>query len=219
MTKKNYVLVIAGASGAGKSTVADILISRGGYELSRSATTRNQRADKRDGEYLFVSEAEFVKMVSLGQMLEYTEYGGNLYGTPASEIDRIISSGKTPLLVLDLKGVKSLKTLATPYPVYAFYIYDELNRIEERLYSRDMTDGASVKNFLSFVKRKEQNIKDYLTIEEYAPYIDSFVKNTTPEECALEIKQRISASLSGEEIEEDKSGIASALVNMAKAKL
>ena len=101
-------LVIAGASAVGKTTVGTLLVESGKFELVRSVTTREMRGDAFGSEYIYLTRDEFLKLVSDGGVLEYTEYAGNLYGTPRSEIERIVGEGKTPLLILDLNGVKSL---------------------------------------------------------------------------------------------------------------
>ena len=47
----SFAVIIAGLSGAGKTTVADALIAaEGNLEMSRSATTRQRRGDGRDDE-------------------------------------------------------------------------------------------------------------------------------------------------------------------------
>ena len=94
----NKILVIVGPSGVGKTTVADkILSSKAEFSFVRSATTRLPRGDGKDSEYLYVSREEFARRVENGEMLEYMEYGDNLYGTPRSEIDRVFSEGRIPL--------------------------------------------------------------------------------------------------------------------------
>lgn len=55
----------------------------GRYVLSVSATTRAPRPGERDGvNYYFMTRDEFAHKISAGEMLEYAEYVGNLYGTP-----------------------------------------------------------------------------------------------------------------------------------------
>ena len=56
-----YAIIVAGPSGAGKTTVADGLIeSLGNLEMSRSATTREKRGDGRDNEYIYLQKDEFL---------------------------------------------------------------------------------------------------------------------------------------------------------------
>ena len=96
-------LVLVGPSAVGKTTVMSELIRRGPeFEFIRSATTRSPRGDGHDDEYIYLTVDEFRARISTGGMLEYTEYGGNLYGTPASEITpalRPLSSGSIILAI------------------------------------------------------------------------------------------------------------------------
>ena len=168
-------LIIAGASAAGKTTVAHKLIERGGFELVRSLTTREVRPDSFGAEYIYTDREEFMRLVCSGAVLEHTEYSGNLYGTPRSEIERIAATGKTPLLILDLDGVRSL-SVAEGVDACSVYIYGSLNVLETRLYERYIGNTPSPDGLAKFVSRKEQNITDYLGMEEYSPYLYAFVR-------------------------------------------
>lgn len=168
-------LIIAGASAAGKTTVAHKLIEEGGFELVRSLTTRGMRSDSYGAEYIYTDREGFLRLLSEGGVLEYTEYSGNLYGTPRSEIERIASSGKTPILILDLNGVRSLASAEGIEPC-SIYLYGSLNVLETRLYERYIGDTPTAEGLASFVLRKEQNITDYLSAEDVAPYFYRFVR-------------------------------------------
>ena len=94
------------------------------YSLSRSATSRPVREDDiGKDEYIFCTKEEFIEKINSGDMVESTVYGENMYGTPRSELDRILTEGKLPVLVLDLNGVKAFREADLPYPVYIFYVY------------------------------------------------------------------------------------------------
>ena len=182
----NFAIVIAGASGGGKTSVAKRLISNNSelYSLSRSATSRPMREDdKGKNEYLFCSKEEFLYKIDCGDMVEYTEYGGNHYGTPKSELERIISEGKNPVLVLDMNGVRAFKSAKLDFPVYTFYVYEHINVIEQRLYDRDLKENPTVETFLSFQKRKNANIADYINAPEYSESIDAYIKNSELDSC------------------------------------
>ena len=99
----NRILVLAGPSAVGKTTVMKEILSHSSrFEFMRSATTRAPRSDGNDSEYVYLSKEEFKAQIVSGEMLEYTEFGGNFYGTPISELKRASALGKTPLLILDI---------------------------------------------------------------------------------------------------------------------
>lgn len=99
------VVVISGPSGVGKSTLCRHLVQRLGAVLSVSATTRSKSPHEQDGsDYYFLSRQEFQRRLQAGQFLEYAEYLGNLYGTPAEPVHRALQAGKTVLLELEVQG-------------------------------------------------------------------------------------------------------------------
>ena len=156
----------------------------GRFEFIRSATTRAPRGDGHDNEYIYVSREEFLSRIENGKMLEYMEYGENFYGTPASEIERIFDLGKTPLLILDIVGVNSIKSTERDFRTIAMYIYDDLDVMEERLYSRELAHNPTEQALATFIKRKNANICDYDNIPSYAHLFDAFIKNDTVDSSA-----------------------------------
>lgn len=170
-------IVIAGASGVGKTTVANLILEKCDFSLVRSATTRPPREDGNYDEYLYLTREEFLSRVENGEMLEFTEYGDRLYGTPKSEIERIVSEGKIPLLIVDLSGVQSFSKKREEFSHKAFYLYEDINVIEKRLYDRELSQ-PSPDGLLNFFKRKQANITDFLRLPELADGFFAFVKNT-----------------------------------------
>ncbi len=192
-----YAIIISGPSGCGKTTVAEELISaEGNLEMSRSATTRERRADGKEDEYVYVSVEEFERSIAEGDVLEGTKYSGNYYGTRKSELDRIFAMGKCPILVLDYVGVKSLRE-RLDYPVYAFYIYTSLEEAERRLSKRDMNGEPSEKAKATFLRRRAENIKDYSILTTVAHRYDAFVENRDLDTCVSEIRSYIRILKSG----------------------
>ena len=182
------ILVLVGASGVGKTTVADcILNSSSRFALVRSVTTRAPRGDGRDDEYIYIDREEFLSRAKNGGLIEYTEYGDNLYGTPVSELERIFASGKIPLLILDIEGVKSLRKGAFDFGAVAVYIWDTLDTVEKRLSARDLAEPTE-KKIESFNKRISMNVRDYRSMPDIAHLFDMFVRNGgRVDECAEKI--------------------------------
>ena len=190
------ILVIAGQSAVGKTTVVGRILEKDGrFEYIRSATTRAPRADAFNSEYIYLSKEEFEKRILGGCMLEYTEYGGNFYGTPKSEIERIFSAGKIPLLILDLNGVEALKRSHYDFSVFAVYITADRDIIEKRLLERVRASGMTKEAMDVFEKRKLQNAKDLERLEKIREIFDFTSENKDIEECAESITAAFFASL------------------------
>ena len=170
------ILILVGPSAVGKTTVMTKILEtyNGQFESVRSATSRAPRGDAFDDEYIYLSREDFLLSVERGDLLEHMEYGDNLYGTPKSEVTRILSEGKIPLLILDMVGVESIKSKERPFLTVAAYIYDTLDVLTERLSLRCFSGKRDEETFR---KRVRANIADYLSLPEREPLFDIFVKN------------------------------------------
>ncbi|MEY3696781.1 MAG: hypothetical protein RJA41_431, partial [Actinomycetota bacterium] len=76
------LIVVSGPSGVGKSSVVSWIKNHNtDVWVSVSMTTREKRPDEENGrEYFFVSRENFQRNIDAGQMLEWAEFAGNLYG-------------------------------------------------------------------------------------------------------------------------------------------
>lgn len=214
-------IILVGPSAVGKTTVAHAMLEMGDkYELVRSVTTREMRADSFGSEYIYISRDEFLHQIEVGGVLEHTEYAGQLYGTPRSEIDRITSEGRVPLLILDLNGANSLYKAEGISPC-TVYLYDDLDVMEQRLRARYISDNTSEADQKRYDSRTKQNLIDYSNMNEYESFIYSFVKNcATVECCAKKINEvyDIFADDTPKNFDEVKA-TAEALSSAAKAKM
>ena len=203
MKRENCVLVIAGPSGVGKTVIATTIVNEHPeFTFLRSGTTRAKRGDAHDDEYLYYTEEEFLRAVENGEMAEHAIYGGCMYGTPNAELDRAFSEGKTPLLVIDLNGVKSL-ALHPKYSACNLYIYTDLEVIEGRLKDRYFGENEKEDSQKNFDKRTKQNLTDWRGIAEYGEYIHAFVENnTTVSECCDRVLSTFADYVNGEEKDE-----------------
>ena len=100
------VFVVSAPSGTGKTTLNRRLVSdHPEVEMSVSYTTRSKRQGEVEGvHYHFVTRERFQELIDRGEMLEYAEVFGTLYGTPRDEIRRLAHAGKIALLEIDVQG-------------------------------------------------------------------------------------------------------------------
>jgi guanylate kinase len=101
------IVIVSGPGGAGKGTIVEELVRRDeNLWLSRSWTTRAQRDGESDDAYVFVTRPEFEQRVADGGFLEWTEFLGNLYGSPTPNVD----DGVDIVLEIELHGASQVKS-------------------------------------------------------------------------------------------------------------
>ncbi|PWW24556.1 guanylate kinase [Geodermatophilus normandii] len=106
--------MLSGPSGVGKGTVvAEVRRRHPDVWVSVSVTTRRQRPGEVDGvHYHFLTDAEFDRLVAEDGLLEWAEYAGNRYGTPAAPVRERLAAGAPALLEIELQGARQVRARA-----------------------------------------------------------------------------------------------------------
>lgn len=184
MNRERYLVVVSGPSGAGKDTVVKKLReAHPEIEFSVSATTRGMRAGEQDGvDYHYLTNEEFERRIAAGEILEYTNYCGNYYGTPKSEVDRRIAGGRTVVLVIEVEGAGNIKRIY-PDATAVFIRPPSLEELEHRLRARGTETEESIRRRLARAKEELALADGY----------DAQVVNDTVEQCAEDLYRIIRA--------------------------
>jgi len=138
IAKCGRLIVIAGPSGVGKGTlIAELLKHVTGIVLSVSATTRPKRSGEEHGrEYFFLSRSEFKRWIRQDRFLEWAEYAGNFYGTPAEAVRDSLAAGLDVILEIELKGAAEVMRRC-PEAVMIYIAPPSLEELERRLRGRN----------------------------------------------------------------------------------
>jgi guanylate kinase len=136
--------VLSGPSGVGKDAVlAAVRRRHPEVWVSTSVTTRAPRPNETDGvEYHFVSRDQMADLIEAGELLEWAEYAGNLYGTPRRPVLERLSERRPAFLVIELQGMRQVRKLM-PDAQFVFLAPPSFEELERRLVDRG-TEPAEV---------------------------------------------------------------------------
>jgi guanylate kinase len=131
------VIILSAPSGTGKTTIAHKLgESRGDGGFSISETTRGQRGREQDGvDYFFLTPEAFEEKIGAAEFVEWARYGDHRYGTLASEIQRILDSGKHAVLDIEIQGARMVRE-RIPNVVSIFILPPSAEALRDRLAGR-----------------------------------------------------------------------------------
>ncbi len=197
--KKGLLIVLSGPSGSGKGTVRARLMAKEDFAFSVSATTRAPREGEVDGrDYWYITREQFEERIASGDMLEYTEYNGNYYGTPLKEAMRVVESGRNLILEIEVEGAMNVKRLY-PEALLLLLLPPTFAEQEKRLRGRGTETEEVIKGRLERTREEMKFVSEY----DYIIYnYDGKI-----EECADELLSIIHAEAHSVKRQGDVSGL------------
>lgn len=176
--EKGLLFVVSAPAGCGKDTILAGVFEKtdkAGYAVS--ATTRAPREGEINGvHYHFLTREDFSEKIRLGEVLEYTEYCGNFYGTLKKSVDDLVLSGKDAVLKIEIEGAMNIKKMF-PEACLVFILPPSLEVLEKRLRGR----GTETED-----KIRERTLQAKNELE-YAKYYDYLVVNDDLDEAVEDV--------------------------------
>lgn len=150
---RGHLIVVSAPSGSGKTTIVKAILAKHPSMLfSVSATTRPKRETETDGkDYFFLPRTEFERRIQAGELVEWEEIYGNLYGTLKSEVDKVLKSGHSMLFDIDVKGGLSIKRHYPDDSLLIFIQPPSVEVLEARLRNRKTEDEETFKRRMARV--------------------------------------------------------------------
>ena len=185
--KDGIMIILSSPSGAGKTTLVNLLSKLENFEVSISHTTREPRQNEiPDKDYFFVTSLEFERLIKNEEFLEYAKVFSNLYGTTRTPVIDKLNKGKNVLFDIDWQGADQIKNKKLDYKLITFFILPPSKEVLlKRLSNRDM------KNKLIVEERMKQFERDVLHWINY----DYVVINENLEKCYSKIYSLIKAEI------------------------
>ena len=134
------VVVIAGPSGSGESTITNEIVERYSPRIQRlvTATTRPPRTGEKNGvDYYFFSKEEFEREKKTGHILEstYIKNRDTYYGTYSPDLEKKIESGQLVIVNPDLVGARYYKENYGATTI--FIVPENVDALERRIRERN----------------------------------------------------------------------------------
>jgi len=147
LMSRGNLIVVSAPSGAGKTTIVKALLAKYPSMLfSVSATTRPKRQTEVEGrDYFFLQRQDFDRRIAAGELVEWEEIYGNLYGTLKAEVEKALTTGRTMLFDIDVKGGLSIKGMYPDDSVIVFIKPPSIEVLRDRLLNRKTEDEATFK--------------------------------------------------------------------------
>jgi guanylate kinase len=192
MSKKyNKIILVTAPSGSGKTSIVKYLLKKfPQLVFSVSDTTRKPRENEKDGrDYYFISEKDFEEKIHAKEFLEWEMvYEGKYYGTLKSEIERIWSEKKIPILDIDVQGAIHVQQ---QYPVNTISIFVQAPSSKE-LRKRLQGRGSETEDSL------EARINKSSYEMTFKNHFENVIINQDFEKACQEAESIVSAFLSGD---------------------
>ena len=181
------MVILSSPSGAGKTTLVNLISKQDNFKISISHTTRQPRTGEiPNKDYFFVNDNEFKRLIQNQEFLEFAKVFDNYYGTTRTPVIDNLNKGYNVLFDIDWQGADQIKNKKLDYKLVTFFILPPSKKIlHKRLINRHKSDKLIVE------ERMNQFERDVLHWINY----DYVVINDELNKCYSKIKDLINAEM------------------------
>jgi len=197
--KDGIMVILSSPSGAGKTTLVNLLSKNNNFNISVSHTTRKPRINEiPDKDYYFVDNEKFNKLIKNEEFLEYAKVFNHLYGTTRTPVIEKLEKSENVIFDIDWQGADQIKNKKLNYKLITFFVLPpSKNVLFKRLSNRDMKDKLIV----------EERMKDFSRDVLHWINYDYVVINDDLNECYSKINSLIEAEINNGSKDYDKNYI------------
>ena len=197
--KDGIMVILSSPSGAGKTTLVNLLSKNKDFKVSISHTTRKPRLNEiQNKNYYFVDDEKFENLIKNEEFLEYAKVFNHLYGTTRTPVIEKLEKGESVIFDIDWQGADQIKNKKLNYKLITFFVLPPSKQVLfDRLSNRDMKDKLIVE------ERMKEFSRDVLHWINY----DYVVVNDDLEECYGKINNLIEAEINNGSKDYDKNYI------------
>ena len=162
MNRPALTVVLSAPSGAGKTTLARMLVERqDDVVFSISATTREPRPGEIDGEdYHFVDDNTFDRMIEHNKLAEWAVVHGRRYGTPRQTITDALQRGRTVVLDIDVQGARQVRKMF-PGALMIFVLPPSADELARRLTGRASEEDTERRRRLGNARKELEAVSEF----------------------------------------------------------
>lgn len=169
--RRGLMMVISSPSGAGKSTIARLLLEDKEMDLSLSVsvTTRPRRPSEIEGiHYHFISVREFERLRDGNALIEWAQVHGNFYGTLRETAEHALAEGRDMLFDIDWQGADQLQEKMPADVVSIFILPPTMRELQQRLNRRaeDTPDVIETRLHNARFEIEKWSKYDYIVVNE-----------------------------------------------------